>query len=245
MNKTDLLLQMLEHPHDYSAAEWQQILEDDECRELYELMATTRGALDAARACEQLTDEQIDAEWQRLDGDIERQQLESDSESPRLDGDMLKVKCEPSDEHSHLRFSFSIGRFRRIAAVFIAALMLSGIALAAIHIVRQQAGDKAKTTTQEMPTSVSHQPVVPADTVTTDTAAIAETVVFDNVPLDSIAKRIAAYHHLPMEIENDEARQLRFFFEWNQKDSLQEVVEKLNMFEHVTMAVENGKLMVR
>ena len=48
-----------------------------------------------------------------------------------------------------------------------------------------------------------------------------------------------------MEIENDEARQLRLFFEWNQKDSLQEVVEKLNMFEHVTMAVENGKLIVR
>jgi len=227
MNKTDLLLQMLEHPHDYSAAEWQQILEDDECRELYELMAKTRGALDAARACEQLTDEQIDAEWQRLESD------------------MLKVKREPSDEHPHLRFSFSIGRFRRIAAVFIAALMLSGIALAAIHIVRQQAGDKAKTTTQEMPTAASRQPVVPADTVTTDTAAVAETVVFDNVPLDSIAKRIAAYHHLPIEIENDEARQLRFYFAWNQKDGLQEVVEKLNMFEHVTMVVENGKLIVR
>lgn len=227
MNKTDLLLQMLEHPHDYSAAEWQQILEDDECRELYELMATTRGALDAARACEQLTDEQIDAEWQRLESD------------------MLEVKHEPSDEHPHLRFSFSIGRFRRIAAVFIAALMLSGIALAAIHIVRQQAADKAKTTTQEMPTSVSHQPIVPADTVTTDTAAVAETVVFDNVSLDSIAKRIAAYHHLPIEIENDEARQLRFYFAWNQTDGLQEVVEKLNMFEHVTMVVENGKLIVR
>ena len=236
MNKTDLLLQMLEHPHDYSAAEWQQILEDDECRELYELMAKTRGALDAARACEQLTDEQIDAEWQRLESDIE---------SPQLDGEMKKVKREPSDEHPHLRFSFSIGRFRRIAAVFITALMLSGIALAAIHIVRQQAADKAKTTAQEMPTSVSHQPIVPADTVTTDTAAVAETVVFDNVSLDSIAKRIAAYHHLPMEIENDEARQLRFYYAWNQKDGLQEVVEKLNMFEHVTMVVENGKLIVR
>lgn len=227
MNKTDLLLQMLEHPHDYSAAEWQQILEDDECRELYELMATTRGALDAARACEQLTDEQIDAEWQSFE-------MENG-----------EWKMENSTEHTHSQFSILNFSFERIAAVFIAALMLSGIALAAIHIVRQQAGDKAKTTTQEMPTSVSHQPIVPADTVTIDTAAVADTVVFDNVSLDSIAKAIAAYHHLPMEIENDEARQLRFFFEWNQKDSLQEVVEKLNMFEHVTMAVENGKLMVR
>jgi hypothetical protein len=227
MNKTDLLLQMLEHPHDYSAAEWQQILEDDECRELYELMATTRGALDAARACEQLTDEQIDAEWQSFE-------MENG-----------EWKMENSTERPHSQFSILNFSFERIAAVFIAALMLSGIALAAIHIVRQQAGDKAKTTAQEMPTTASHQSVVPADTVTTDTAAVAETVVFDNVPLDSIAKDIAAYHHLPIEIEYDEARQLRFYFAWNQKDGLQEVVEKLNMFEHVTMVVENGKLIVR
>lgn len=228
MNKTDLLLQMLEHPHDYSAAEWQQILEDDECRELYELMAKTRGALDAARACEQLTDEQIDAEWQ--------QSFEMENG---------EWKMEKSAERPHSQFSILNFPFERIAAVFIAALMLSGIALAAIHIVRQQAEDKAKTTTQEMPTTASHQSVVPADTVTTDTAAVAETVVFDNVSLDSIARRIAAYHHLPMEIENDEARQLRFYYAWNQKDGLQEVVEKLNMFEHVTMVVENGKLIVR
>ena len=227
MNKTDLLLQMLEHPHDYSAAEWQQILEDDECRELYGLIATTRGALDAAHACEQLTDEQIDAEWQSFE-------MENG-----------EWKMENSTEHTHSQFSILNFSFERIAAVFIAALMLSGIALAAIHIVRQQAADKAKTTAQEMPTTASHQSVVPADTVTTDTAAVAETVVFDNVSLDSIAKDIAAYHHLPIEIENDEARQLRFYFAWNQKDGLQEVVEKLNMFEHVTMVVENGKLIVR
>ena len=193
MNKTDLLLQMLEHPHDYSAAEWQQILEDNECRELYELMAKTRGALDAARACELLTDEQIKAEWQ--------QSFEMEN------GELL---IDNSDERPHSQFSSFQFPFRRIAAIFIGVLMLSGIALAAIHIVRQQAADKAKTTAQEMPTTASHQPVVPADTISTDTAAVAETVVFDNVSLDSIANRIAAYHHLPMEIENDEARQLRF-----------------------------------
>ena len=82
MNKTDLLLQMLEHPHDYSAAEWQQILEDDECRELYELMATTRGALDAARTCEQLTDEQIDAEWQSFEMENGEWKMENSTERP-------------------------------------------------------------------------------------------------------------------------------------------------------------------
>jgi hypothetical protein len=66
MNKTDLLLQMMEQPQRYTAEEWQEILADDECRELYTLMSKTQSAIDAARADEEVTDDMIDAEWQRL-----------------------------------------------------------------------------------------------------------------------------------------------------------------------------------
>ncbi len=52
MNKTDLLFQMLEQPERYSEAQWQEILADDECRELYTLMAKVKST--------------ADAEWQRL-----------------------------------------------------------------------------------------------------------------------------------------------------------------------------------
>ena len=66
MNKTDLLLQMMEQPHRYTAEEWQEILADDECRELYTLMSMTQSAVDAARVDKEVTDEMIDEEWQRL-----------------------------------------------------------------------------------------------------------------------------------------------------------------------------------
>ena len=66
MNKTDVLLQMMEQPHRYTAEEWQEILSDNECRELYTLMSKTQGAIDAARADKDVTDEMIDGEWQRL-----------------------------------------------------------------------------------------------------------------------------------------------------------------------------------
>ena len=66
MNKTDLLLQMMEQPHQYTAEEWQEILADDECRELYTLMSMTQSAVDAARTDKEVTDEMIDGEWQRL-----------------------------------------------------------------------------------------------------------------------------------------------------------------------------------
>ena len=66
MNKTDLLLQMMEQPHRYTADQWREILADDECRELYTLMSKTQSAIDATRADEEITDEIIDAEWQRF-----------------------------------------------------------------------------------------------------------------------------------------------------------------------------------
>lgn len=66
MDKTEQLIHMMNHPHDYDADEWQQILQDEECHEMYSLMVKTRGALYADRAEEQLSDEAIDAEWDNL-----------------------------------------------------------------------------------------------------------------------------------------------------------------------------------
>lgn len=66
MNKTDRLLQMMEQPQQYTADEWQEILADDECRELYTLMSKTQSAIDGVRADEEVTDEMIDTEWQRI-----------------------------------------------------------------------------------------------------------------------------------------------------------------------------------
>jgi hypothetical protein len=213
MNKTNLLLQMMEQPQHYTVEEWQEILADEECRELYTLMSKTQSAIDAVRAGQEVSDDMIDAEWQRLSH--EKQEVRS-------------------EKHSILKF----------AAMFVGILMLSGIAFAAIHIVRQyqkpevpMVADTVTEVNSSLPTLRSS---LPADTI-----AKAEPVVFVNVTLDSIAKDIATYHHLDMDFQNNQAYQLRFYFVWNQEDSLQEVIEKLNMFEQVNLAVEDGKLMVR
>ena len=106
--------------------------------------------------------------------------------------------------------------WRKVAAILIGILAISGITIAAVRIVHQA------------------QHVVRT-----------EPVVFDNVTLDSIAKDIAAYHHLDMDLQNEQASQLRFYFVWNRDDNLHEVIEKLNMFEQVNLAVEDGKLIIR
>ena len=219
------LLEMLENPEAYSEQEIHDIINHDEdTREVYRLMVAAKQGYIHRQA---ETPANAEAAWQRL-------------ESKRL-----KTKNEKHPEHPRFQlFKLSTFQLRKVAAMFIGILFVTGFTFAAIQLLNH--------TSSSSPMGEGDQIALVEDTVERATASVpaeegleAELIVFDNVSLDSIAKNIAAYHHLPMEIENDEARQLRFFFEWNQKDSLQEVIEKLNMFEHVSLAVENGKLMVR
>ena len=144
-----------------------------------------------------------------------------------------------------------IHTWHKIAAMLIGILTLSGIAFAAVHIARQAQHEERPVTAAEKPRSA----ITLSRTHTADTIARAEPVVFDNVPLDSIVKDIASYHHLDIDLQNErlrvgasagmQASGLRFYFVWNRDDSLKEVIEKLNMFEQVNLSVENGKLIVR
>ena len=144
-----------------------------------------------------------------------------------------------------------IHTWHKIAAMLIGILTLSGIAFAAVNIARQAQHEERPVTAAEKPRSA----ITVSQGHTADTIAKAEPVVFDNVPLDSIVKDIASYHHLDTDLQNERPRAgasagmqasgLRFYFVWNQDDSLKEVIEKLNMFEQVNLSVENGKLIVR
>ena len=63
MNKNELLFQMMEQPQLYTAEEWQEILSDEECREIYTLMAKTKSAFDSQK---EIDDKTIDIEWKKL-----------------------------------------------------------------------------------------------------------------------------------------------------------------------------------
>lgn len=66
MEKTELLFEMLAHRDQYTREQWQEILNDEECRELYQLMALTRSAVVDLDAKSQVTDEELDHTWQQL-----------------------------------------------------------------------------------------------------------------------------------------------------------------------------------
>lgn len=209
---------------------------------------------------EQLTDEQL----QQIYADDEMRQLvqqlgfakraflhdELKNDSPNVDDEWEKFAVRHTEELDALDEGGAKPRFptylftHKIAASFIGVLLASGIAFAAIQVVRNVNTPKPQIASTEQATGIKPVTSLPADTVKTDPIAAAP-YIFNNVPLDSMLTVIAAVHGVGVEFENDAARQLRFHFVWKREDSLSRVVEKLNTFEAVTIGMEGEKLLVR
>ena len=138
----------------------------------------------------------------------------------------------------------------KIAASFIGLLIVSGIAFAAIHIVRHYVGQDMPTPPQETQMVEPRQQVALDDTVkseATDTIApraTMEPVVFDNVPLEEMLPEIADHYDATVTFANDKARQLRFRFVWNPQQDISQVVSDLNQFESLTVTLVDNQITV-
>ena len=220
MNKTELLLQMMERPQRYTADEWQEILADEECRELYTLMSKTQSAIDAARAEKEVTDDMIDAEWQRLSDEKRK------ATGRRVSGNEVR-----SEKYSLLKF----------AAMFVGVLMLSGLAFAAIHIASHYNASEQETKVikNSQPSTSSPQLAEP------DTIVAPQPKLYDNVPLGEIFEELSAYYNVKVVYQNEDAPRLRLFYQWKPEYTLEKVVEMLNNFEWIQIQTENDTLFIR
>ena len=121
----------------------------------------------------------------------------------------------------------------KIAASFIGVLFVSGIAFAAIQIVRY--------TQQHTPKPADY---TPTDTLTTDTIAAPQPIIYDNIPLEKMLPEIAAHYDAKVTFVNDETRQLRFRFVWNPQKGIDQVVSDLNQFERLTVTLKDNQITV-
>ena len=220
MNKTDLLLQMMEQPQHYTEEEWQEILADVEYRELYTLMSKTQSAIYATRADQEVTDDMINAEWQRLSDEKRK------ATGKRVSGNEVR-----SEKYSLLKF----------AAVFVGILMLSGIAFAAIHIASHYNASEQETKVikNSQPSTSSPQLAEP------DTIVTLQPKLYDNVPLGEIFEELSAYYNVKVVYQNEDAPRLRLFYQWKPEYKLEKVVEMLNNFEWIQIQTENDTLFIR
>ena len=209
--------------HQLTDAQLQQILADDEMRQLVQQLGFAKRAFKHDAIKNDTPD--ADAEWEKF----------AASHAESLDA--------LDDEERKPRFTLHFAPYK-IAASFIGVLLASGIAFAAIQVVRNISTPKPQLPRAEQTTDIEPVTSLPTDTVKADTIPV-EPYIFNNVPLDSILAAIATAHGVSVEFENDAARGLRFHFVWKREDSLTRVVEKLNTFETVNISLEDKMLVVR
>ena len=130
----------------------------------------------------------------------------------------------------------------KIAASFIGVLLVSGIAFAAMHLVRLYQKQETPQTeiTENVTTPVT---TLPADTLTKDTVTV-QPIIYDNIQLEKMLPEIAAHYDVKVIFTNDEARQLRFRFVWNPQQGIDQVISDLNQFERLTITLKDNQITV-
>ena len=212
------LLEMLDNPDAYTEQQIQDIINrNEDTRETYRLM------VEAKRSSRHLQNQKpvdVDAAWQSFNQKLQ----------PKQQGfGWMKILCAAK-------------RQSRAAASFIGVLLVSGIAFAAIHIVRQH--QKQEAPQSEITENVTN-PVttLPADTLTKDTVTV-QPIIYDNIPLEKMLPEIAAHYDAQVIFANEEVRGLRFRFVWNPQQGIDQVISDLNQFERLTVIRKDNQITV-
>jgi len=228
--KIQLLLDMQEHPEQFSEQALQTMLDDPEVRELMEATAQLKQAM--------MSDENdvsnVDAEWQRF--------AQTHLTEQKPERSWLKIAatltfgraCSRSEEQ--MRASLS----SRLVASFIGIVMMSGIAFATIHIIRHQQKSEILQTADTMAVANSslftHHSSLPNDTIPS------KVVRYDEATLEQILTDMADYYGLTLKWKSEEAKTLRLFYIWNKQQSAVEAIRSMNSFERIRLELSDSIL---
>ena len=216
MNKTDLLFQMLDNPDQYSEAQWQDILADDECREIYTLMAKTKSSAQSS----QITDDEIDAEWQRL----------SQSKQNHAAVIPLWRKIAAAAAIMIALFGFTY------AAVRTGFFGVEKIITSKETPHKVENVDSVATKDNEAIIQKISQDSEESTEESTEEATAKR--LYDNVPLEQILTELSAYYHVDVEYSSEDVRSLRLYYQWEPEYSLDKVIEMLSNFETFSIQLE-------
>ena len=243
--KWDMLLDLLEHPEKYSETQKDELLGDEEVNELYQQLIETRQSLDFAKSKEGMKMPSIDAEWEKLKDEMklkEKKQLKEEKQQ--------KEKMNQNSEIQQTAKLFPLWSPMRKVAAVAAALVVSGITFAAIHLVTRshQASDKNNTELVASHKDSIQQVSAPQKSnieEKTDSASLAQLpLVYENAELQNILTPIAGHFHLQVTYQNESARHIRLFLQLEKNMSLDDIIELMNHFEKVNIRHEGQTLIV-
>ena len=211
------LLAMLDNPEAYTEQEVYDIIHsDEETLEAYRCMVAAKQAYRHKQA---LQPADAEVAWQRFMNEMQHEESEG-------------MKNEESPEHDTAEANSSSfiphPSFKKIAASFIAVLLLTGAAFAAYHFLSPRR-------------SVQLFEAVAPDTELTTTDSL---VRFTNARLDSILTVVAGHYGRKVCFRDEAPHKLRFTITWNRRQPIASFAGSLNEFNGLLLTDEHDTLFV-
>lgn len=233
MDKFEKILDIIDHQEKYSDEEIREILQDEECRKLYQTMMEVDSALENSSPIIN-----VDEEWEKFSQEHHLQE-----ESHPI------VREEATQNAAQEAASHPITSWRKLAASIAGFVLISGIAFAAIHTYIKRSQEPTQVTAdthQETMKSDSVKLVAVKDSLPQpkpEKPAIHKT--FENVAFEQMISEIASYYDLQVKFENNEDKTLRLYYEWDSHSSIENIVKELNQFENVNIELQQNELIVK
>lgn len=225
MDKFEKILDIIDHQEKYSDEEIREILQDEECRKLYQTMMEVDSALENPSPIIN-----IDEEWEKF------------SQEHQLQEEATQNAAQEAASHP-------ITSWRKLAASIAGFVLISGIAFAAIHTYIKRSQEPTQVTADTHPEVIksdSAKQVAAKDSLThpkPEKPAIHKT--FENVAFEQMISEIASYYDLQVKFENNEDKTLRLYYEWDSHLSIENIVKELNQFENVNIELQQNELIVK
>lgn len=225
MDKFEKILDIIDHQEKYSDEEIREILQDEECRKLYQTMMEVDSALENPSPIIN-----VDEEWEKFRQEHQLQE-------------------EATQNAAQEAASHPITSWRKLAASIAGFVLISGIAFAAIHTYIKRSQEPTQVTADTHPEVIksdSEKQVAAKDSLAhpkPEKPAIHKT--FENVAFEQMISEIASYYDLQVKFENNEDKTLRLYYEWDSHLSIENIVKELNQFENVNIELQQNELIVK
>lgn len=216
MDKFEKILDIIDHQEKYSDEEIREILQDEECRKLYQTMMEVDSALESPSPIIN-----VDEEWEKFS---QEHQLQEEASHPIT---------------SWRKLAASIAGFVLISCIAFAAIHT-------YIKRSQEPIQITADTHPEVIKSDSAKQVAAKDSLThpkPEKPAIHK--IFENVAFEQMISEIASYYDLQVKFENNEDKTLRLYYEWNSHSSIENIVKELNQFENVNIELQQNELIVK
>lgn len=221
MEKHLKAIDLTEHPEKYTENEIQELLNDPEIREIYDILCDIDSAL---KPVSPLSEKEVEDEWQRF--------------------------CQKEANVGKRKKATWWIRNQRVAAVAmiavpaIAALALGTGILIKKSIKNNERPVKERVQNSTIPLLVDAVEAKDSSTTVTDSLTQRPPMVFENEPLGNILIQMTQLYGLQLVVKNKTSLNMRLFFKWNPSSPPEDIVRQLNNFERINLTLSEGNLIL-